>query len=378
MTFGDLFTNLFLLLIVSVPALIVALVHERKRRSRQSGTRPYTWGLFTGYTLTFGGGLILAVSLTYPLWADPEEYTASEILGQVLYSTLVCLVPGIFILRRERWAWVWEIVTSLALAPLRIPIDIIYLKNRWQEMKPGAEPTVAPPPLPSDIRPKKSKAVPVLLSVGLGLLVLFGGCHLLLKHIQGNAPIHTAASNGDLVRLRSLLQQDPSLLSTRNKIGNTPLHLAALDGRARAVELLVRAGAPVDQLTTDGWTPLLHASQLGELDTARVLLDLGANVNFRSTNYGNSPLHRAANFGYIDMANLLIARGAQVSIRNNSNNTPLHRAVNGDYPDMVELLIANGAEVNIRNDYGRTPLKIATEGDYRKCGRILRDHGAHE
>jgi len=378
MTFGDLFTNLFLLLIVSVPALIVALVHERKRRSRQSGTRPYTWGLFTGYTLTFGGGLILAVSLTYPLWADPEEYTASEILGQVLYSTLVCLVPGIFILRRERWAWVWEIVTSLALAPLRIPIDIIYLKNRWQEMKPGAEPTVAPPPLPSDIRPKKSKAVPVLLSVGLGLLVLFGGCHLLLKHIQGNAPIHTAASNGDLVRLRSLLQQDPSLLSTRNKIGNTQLHLAALDGRARAVELLVRAGAPGDQLTTDGWTPLLHASQLGELDTARVLLDLGANVNFRSTNYGNSPLHRAANFGYIDMANLLIARGAQVSIRNNSNNTPLHRAVNGDYPDMVELLIANGAEVNIRNDYGRTPLKIATEGDYRKCGRILRDHGAHE
>jgi hypothetical protein len=37
MTFGDLFTNLFLLLIVSLPALIVALVHEKNRRSSHPG-----------------------------------------------------------------------------------------------------------------------------------------------------------------------------------------------------------------------------------------------------------------------------------------------------------------------------------------------------
>jgi ankyrin repeat protein len=199
-----------------------------------------------------------------------------------------------------------------------------------------------------------------------------------LKSIQGNAPIHNAASKGNLALVHRFVHQDASLVNLQNKVGQSPLHLAVVNGRTEVVAYLIRSGVSVDQLTRDGWTPLLLACECGDANTSRMLLDSGADVNFKSKKHGNSPLHRAANSGHLELAKLLLSRGADVNIRNNSNNTPLHRAVNGNYPEMVELLIANGAVVSIRNNYGRTPLKLATEEDNRKCGRILREHGARE
>ena len=378
MTFGDIFNILVMLIIVSIPAIIIALVHEKKRKTRYPSTKPYTWGLFTGWSLTIAGSFNFLFWVTYPLWADPEEYTPEEILGQVLYSCFVFLLPGIFILSRKRWAWIWEIVTSLVLAPLRIPIDIVYLKNRWQEMRRKTMAEVATPPQPATGIAKKSMIWPLLCGATVAVFFLFGGSYVLLKYIIGNAPIHKAAAKGDLVRIQALIQQNPSLLNLENNVGLTAIHLAALKGKTPVVEYLIDSGTYVDKLGRDGWTPLLKACEGGKVETARLLLDRGAYVNFRTAKYSNSPLHRAANYGYLELVKMLVSNGADINIRNNSNNTPLHRAVNGNYPEVVEFLISKGAEVNIRNDYGRTPLNIAIEGDYRKCSRILREHGGHE
>jgi len=68
-----------------------------------------------------------------------------------------------------------------------------------------------------------------------------------------------AAQNDDIDRLRSLLQQHPNLVSQKDESGATALHYAALNGHRRAAEFLIERGADINsrdsqfQGTPAGW-----------------------------------------------------------------------------------------------------------------------------
>ena len=88
------------------------------------------------------------------------------------------------------------------------------------------------------------------------------------------------------------------------------------------VELLLNAGAEVD-LPVDlsaleepaiSRTPLGFASKNGNVPIAQLLLDNGANVNFRDE-MGRTPLHYAAGEGNLAMVQLLVKYGADVEAR---------------------------------------------------------------
>jgi|SRR5690242_17418826 len=65
-----------------------------------------------------------------------------------------------------------------------------------------------------------------------------------------------AAQSGDLHRLRPLLQVDPGLVLERDESGATALHYAALNGHRRAAELLIEQGADVNSRDSQfGATP---------------------------------------------------------------------------------------------------------------------------
>ena len=111
-----------------------------------------------------------------------------------------------------------------------------------------------------------------------------------------------------------------------------------------------------------GLTPLVFAAREGDIASARVLLDHGANVN-QTTEYGWTPLLTAINNRNYRLAQLLIERGADVNIANKGGWTPLYLATDnrniegGDYPvprpdldhlELIKLLLAKGASPNAR------------------------------
>lgn len=55
-----------------------------------------------------------------------------------------------------------------------------------------------------------------------------------------------AAQTDDTDRLRSLLEQHPNLVSQKDESGATALHYAALNGHRRAAELLIERGADIN------------------------------------------------------------------------------------------------------------------------------------
>ena len=55
-----------------------------------------------------------------------------------------------------------------------------------------------------------------------------------------------AAQDGDIDRMRSLLKQNPDLVSQKDESGATALHCAALNGHRRAAEFLIERGADIN------------------------------------------------------------------------------------------------------------------------------------
>jgi uncharacterized protein len=111
-----------------------------------------------------------------------------------------------------------------------------------------------------------------------------------------------------------------------------------------------------------GLTPLVFAAREGDLETAKVLVDGGADVN-QITEYGWTPLLVATNNRNYKLGAYLLEKGADPDIANKGGWTPLYLATDnrniegGDYPvpkpDMdhlqyISLLLDKGADPNIQ------------------------------
>ena len=80
-----------------------------------------------------------------------------------------------------------------------------------------------------------------------------------------------------------------------NRYGATPLSEAAVLGNATVIEMLLKAGADPNTLTTyDGETVLMTAARSGNPDAVRLLLEHGANPNARESYKGQTALMWAA------------------------------------------------------------------------------------
>ena len=65
--------------------------------------------------------------------------------------------------------------------------------------------------------------------------------------------------------------------------------------------------------TTTGCSPLWQASQNGHVDTVKVLINAGGNVNQAKTTDGCSPLYIASQNGNVDTVNVLLKAGSNVN-----------------------------------------------------------------
>jgi ankyrin repeat protein len=132
-----------------------------------------------------------------------------------------------------------------------------------------------------------------------------------------------------------------------------------------------RQPQPAPQLTDGALTALTYATRANSLESVKVLLAAGVDVN-QASGYGWTPLLVATQNRFYQLGSFLIDKGADVNKTNKGGWTPLYLAVDnrniegGDYPvrkgdmdhlDFIKKLLDKGADVNARitdNTEGRT------------------------
>jgi uncharacterized protein len=148
-----------------------------------------------------------------------------------------------------------------------------------------------------------------------------------------------AIYQGDQARADELLAADPEL---------DVFEAAALGRTDRVRELLGEDPSLANAWAEDGFQPLGLASFFGHTETARILLEQGAEVNSASRNEMNvMPLHSAAATAdpetRYELAKLLLEHGADPNARQQDDFTPLMAADQSGDERLVQLLEESGA-----------------------------------
>jgi hypothetical protein len=98
-------------------------------------------------------------------------------------------------------------------------------------------------------------------------------------------PIHWAAVHRVLPAVRALLKSEEEAYNRVNTAGLTALHYAVNRGvvyipqNLEIVRMLIEAGADINKLTNNGWTPLRFAATSGHPEITKILIDAGADLN---------------------------------------------------------------------------------------------------
>ena len=226
-------------------------------------------------------------------------------------------------------------------------------------------------------------------------LLIKAGANVKAATDDGATPLWQASLNGNAAIVKKLLDAganpNAALLS-----GETPLMVASRSGHAQAAELLLDKGANPNAHGTRGQTALMWAVAQKHPDVVTVLLAHHADLNLKSDRYdevmavpphGYLPYNKAiphgsetalmfaARVGDLESAKLLLAAGANVNDADAWGVSAVTLAEHSGFTDLTVYLLDKGADPNAAPN-GFTALHEAIMRRDEKAVAALLDHKA--
>ena len=226
--------------------------------------------------------------------------------------------------------------------------------------------------------------------------LLDAGANVDASNELGATPLWLAASNGSEPLVEKFLAAGASP-NVRLKMGETPLMSASRAGSKGTVSLLLNAGADVNAAEDErGQTALMWAVAQSHSTVAALLLSKGANLklrskiwyqlentagntnpsgNFKMAHGGSSAMMFAARAGDIETTKVLLDAGADLNDTAASGVNALTQAAHSGHEELAIYLLEQGADPNAM-EAGYTPLHAAVLRGEITLVRKLLDHGA--
>lgn len=215
------------------------------------------------------------------------------------------------------------------------------------------------------------------------LLVAGASANVALK--MGETPLMSAARSGNLDTVKLLLNSGADVNGVEKEKGQTSLMWAVAQGHAHVVELLIENGADIStrskvwyqlentagntnpsgnfKMAHGGSSAIMFAARTGNVNTARILLDAGANVNGKAAS-GVSALTQAAHSGHQELAIFLLERGADPNSID-GGYTALHAAVLRSEVKLVAALLEHGAIFDAPVEHGSPGRRFSADYSIR-------------
>ncbi|XP_066931292.1 ankycorbin-like isoform X3 [Clytia hemisphaerica] len=201
--------------------------------------------------------------------------------------------------------------------------------------------------------------------------------------LQGRTVYHIAASKGDPVMLKKLLDYSRWCLEVKDTKEMTALHYAVASGENECVKLLINNNSPVDLRDGEGRTPLLTAIMNGYEKIAMALVLHGVDVN--APDYKErTPIFMACIQGMRDVVALLISKGADSKLVDAEGKTLEQIAGEAGHVEIVDIL-RNSADSGImdiehmhENDENEEEEEVHENGDVDETDHNIQEEQSTE
>ncbi|TRY61947.1 hypothetical protein TCAL_09138 [Tigriopus californicus] len=241
----------------------------------------------------------------------------------------------------------------------------------------GADPNVA----------KENGLTAIMLASQIGLedvvrdLVRLGA-NVDATNQEGGTALMCAAQWGWLHIVEALIEAKCNIHQAM-KDGTTALFLAAQAGHDKILSLLITEclkrnrdlGIFIGAPRQDGSSPLFIACQLGHVESVRILLENGAEVD-QSRLDDATPLFKACHKGHLQIVQELLKYQAKVGMLPNGESC-LHAAALSGSSALIEFLLAyndDQVDPNLSNSEGRTPMDLAIQAGNFAIVELLKKH----
>jgi ankyrin repeat protein len=182
-----------------------------------------------------------------------------------------------------------------------------------------------------------------------------------------------AVEQGDLSLMKSYLERDPALASSRDEKGRSAFVLASLAGHAEVAEALRSHLGSLD---------LVEAVLAGDAKRVGEILEQHPRLVNEVHPAGGSAVHMAVRRGRTDLLFAMLRPGPDFNLPSAAPEalTSLRLAVDHPDPDLAEELVdalaGNGANPNAPQGDGVSPLQAAARAGRSEIVRILAFNGA--
>lgn len=209
----------------------------------------------------------------------------------------------------------------------------------------------------------------------------------------GETALMTCARSGNAEAVKSLLARGADVNAKESRLGQTALMWAVSQKHPEVVKALIEHGSDFNAGSKTGFTAMLFAARVGDVESARILVEAGANVNEVTPIQGNpeaktTPLLLASASTREALAIFLLEKGADPNAWD-GRFAPLHYVMKGyaylhfrpSMPELAKALLARGADPNVRGagrggSAGATPFWMAAAAPDPNMMRILLAGGA--
>ena len=142
--------------------------------------------------------------------------------------------------------------------------------------------------------------------------------------------------------------------------GTTPLFEAISRGLDEFVRLLLDAGADAQWRDGTGWSALMMACKRGGgMSIVEMLINHDNDILNMAADSGWTPLLTAISKGHLEVAQFLMERGAIIATTAEAATAALIRTCTLGNLEAMRLLLAAGVDVDARDRMGRTALHLA-------------------
>ncbi|AHI07202.1 ankyrin repeat domain protein [Bdellovibrio bacteriovorus W] len=184
-----------------------------------------------------------------------------------------------------------------------------------------------------------------------------------------------AVIHRDSETVRKVLSKDKSGLEKTDERKRTPLLIATFNDDIETARLLIEAGADVNAQDDKLDSPLLYAGAEGRLQILKMILK--AKPNFKIYNrYGGTALIPACERGHVEVVKELLKTDIDINHKNKLGWTALLEAVilgtgGQKHQEIVKLLVDAGADKTIADNEGVTALEHAKKRNLKEMVAIL-------